>query len=125
MILLDTSFLIGAFKPGSPPDAALRAWLGEGEEIAVSVIAWCEFLCGPIESRVVDLVTRIVPRRVGFAVEDAELAASLFNRAGRRRGSLTDCMIAATALRLGASLATEDAGDFRRFEPVGLVVVST
>jgi predicted nucleic acid-binding protein len=125
VILLDTSFLIGAFKPGSTQDAALRAWLGEGEEIAVSVIAWCEFLCGPIESRVVDLVSRIVPRRMGFAAEDAELAASLFNRAGRRRGSLTDCMIAATALRLGASLATEDADDFRRFEPIGLVVLST
>jgi len=124
VILLDTSFLIGAFQPGSPQDATLRAWLGHGEELAVSVIAWCEFLCGPIEPRGAELASRIVPRRIGFAVEDAELAANLFNRAGRRRGSLTDCMIAATALRLGASLATEDAGDFRRFEPAGLVVVS-
>lgn len=124
MILLDTNFLIAALAPGSPQDATLRKWLGGGEEVGVSVIAWCEFLCGPVESPQIELVTRIVPRRVGFEAEDAELAASLFNRAGRRRGSLTDCMIAATAMRLGASLATADAADFRRFEAAGLVLAA-
>jgi predicted nucleic acid-binding protein len=124
VILLDTNFLIAAFEPGSPQDAMLRKWLGGGEEVGVSVIAWCEFLCGPVESPQIELVTRIVPRRVGFEAEDAELAASLFNRAGRRRGSLTDCMIAATAMRLGASLATADAADFRRFEAAGLVLAA-
>jgi predicted nucleic acid-binding protein len=124
VILLDTNFLIAAFEPGSPQDAMLRKWLGGGEEVAVSVIAWCEFLCGPVEPPHVELATRIVPRRTGFEAEDAELAASLFHRTGRRRGSLTDCMIAAIAMRLGASLATADADRFRRFEPAGLVVVS-
>jgi predicted nucleic acid-binding protein len=124
VILLDTNFLIAAFQPGSPADAMLRKWLGGGEEIAVSVVAWCEFLCGPVESRQVELVTRIVPRRVGFDAEDAELAATLFNLGGRRRGSLTDCMIAASAIRLAAALATGNADDFRRFESAGLVVVS-
>jgi predicted nucleic acid-binding protein len=123
VILLDTNFLIAAFESGSPQDSMLRKWLGGGEEVAVSVIAWCEFLCGPVEPPHVELATRIVPRRVGFEAEDADLAASLFNRAGRRRGSLTDCMIAATAIRLGASLATADAAGFRRFESAGLVVV--
>jgi predicted nucleic acid-binding protein len=124
VILLDTNFLIAAFEPGSPQDAMLRKWLGGGEEVGVSVIAWCEFLCGPVESPQIELVTRIVPRRVGFEAEDAELAASLFNGAGRRRGSLTDCMIAATAMRSGASLATADAADFRRFEAAGLVLAA-
>lgn len=124
MILLDTNFLVAAFQPGSPQDAMLRSWLGAGEEVAVSVIAWCEFLCGPVEARQVDLATKIVPRRLGFDVDHAELAADLFNRGGRRRGSLTDCMIAATAMHLGASLATENAADFRRFESAGLIVVS-
>jgi len=124
VIHLDTNFLIAAFRPGSPQDAMLRKWLGAGEEVAVSVVAWCEFLCGPVESLQVELATRIVPRREGFDAEDAELAARLFNLAGRRRGSLTDCMIAATAVRLAASLATVDVADFRRFESEGLVVLS-
>ncbi len=124
MILVDASFLIRALVSGSPQDAKLREWLVAGEELGVSAVAWCEFLCGPVEPRLVDLAARIVSRRFGFAEEEAALAARLFNQAGRRRGSLPDCMIAATALGLAAPLATENAADFRRFEPAGLVLVS-
>ena len=71
-----------------------------------------------------DLASRIVAERVPFNDEDAAAAARLFNLIGRRRGSLTDCMIAATALRLGASLATANLPDFRRFETAGLRVIT-
>jgi predicted nucleic acid-binding protein len=124
MILIDASFLIRALVPGSAQDARLREWLAAGEELGASAVAWCEFLCGPVEPRLVDRAARIVPRRFVFGDEEAALAATLFNQVGRRRGSLPDCMIAATAIGLAASLATENVASFRRFESAGLVVVS-
>lgn len=120
MTHLDTSFLIRVLVRDSPQDVALREWLRVGERVAISVIAWTEFLCGPIRAHEVDLAARVVAERVPFTEENAALAARLFNESGRRRGSLMDCMIAATALRGGALIATNNASDFRRFERAGL-----
>jgi len=65
-----------------------------------------------------------VSERVPFGEGEAALAAQLFDGSGRRRGSLADCMIAATAIRAGATLATEDARDFRRFGGAGLTLAA-
>lgn len=124
MIHLDTSFLILALLRGSPQDDRLREWLRTGEPLGMSTIAWAEFLCGPVEPHYVGLADRVVSRRVSFEDEDATLTAQLFNQSGRRRGSLADCMIAASAVRHKAALATENPSDFRRFEPLGLTVVA-
>ena len=121
MIHLDTSFLIRALVPRSPQDRQLRKWLRAGERSSISTIGWSEFLCGPVEPRHVELASRVVFERLSFTEEEAVLAVELFNGSGRRRGSLTDCMIAATALRHQAPLATLDPDDFRRFD--GLEVI--
>ena len=114
MIHLDTSFLIRALVRGSAEDRHLRGWLREGEPIGISSIVWAEFLCGPVRPQEIELVNRIFGEPAPFGAQDASAAANLFNQSGRRRGSLVDCMIAATALRRNASLATANGEDFRR-----------
>lgn len=116
MILLDTSYLIRALVAGSTEDASLRAWLQRKEDIAMSAIAWAEFLCGPVTAEHIRLAQFIVGEPQAFLAEDAVLAATLFNAGG----SLTDAMVAATAIRLKAALATVNAKDFRRYAEHGL-----
>lgn len=123
MIHLDTSFLIRSLIRGSAEDRSLRGWLKSGDVVAMSAIAWAEILCGPLEASHLELISRVVSERAPFLEEDAALSARLFSESGRRRGSLMDCMIAASALRAGASLATANARDFRRFAAVGLTLL--
>ncbi len=125
MIHLDTSFLIRGLVRGSAEDRALRAWLRAGEPLGMSAVAWAELLCGPLDETHREMAGRIVSERVSFLEEDAVMAADLFNESGRRRGSLMDCMIAATALRAGASLATANVPDFRRLAARGLTLFET
>jgi predicted nucleic acid-binding protein len=120
---LDTDFLIRSLLPGTPEDRLLKKWVRTRDPIAVSAIAWTEFLCGPLESAQTELLADVVGDPIPYIGEDAALAARLFNRSGRRRGSLADCMIAATAIREDAVLATCNLADFRRLESHGLRIV--
>ena len=113
-IHLDTSFLIRALRPGTAEDSELRGFLAAGRGLATSSIAWAEFLCGPLDDQQIRAATRLTSERVPFTEKDAALAAELFNDSGRRRNSLTDCMIAAIALRCNAQLATSNQTDFER-----------
>lgn len=122
MIHLDTSFLIRALLAGSSEDALLRGWLAEGESMAMSTVAWAEFLCGPVTPIQAELAKQIIVERIPFTPADAERTAELFNASGRRRGTLADCMIAATALNHRAPIATSNGGDPQRFADAGLLV---
>lgn len=124
MIHLDTSFLIRALVPDSREDLKLREWLRRGERLGVSSIAWTEFSCGPIERSLLELALDITGEPEPFGRPHAALAAALFNRSGRRRGSLVDCMVAASAIGAGGSLATANPDDFSRFVPEGLAVLT-
>jgi predicted nucleic acid-binding protein len=124
VIHLDTGFLISALRRGSLEDGRLREWLTRGEPLGISTIGWTEFLCGPVDADDVALAARVLEEPVAFLESDSGVAARLFNLGGRRRGSLNDCMIAATALRVDASLATTNLADFRRFAAAGVRVVT-
>lgn len=124
MIHLDTSFLIRALVVGSPEDRRLRGWIVGNEGLRVSAVAWAEFLCGPIEPAAVELAGDILDEPIPFLAEDAAGAARLFNLSGRRRGSLTDCMVAAVAVRMRASLATSNPKDFNKLGAAGPELVS-
>ena len=123
MIHLDTCFLIKALVHGSAEDQRLRVWLSAGEILGISSVGWAEFLCGLLTPSHFGLARRVVTVQVPFDAEAARLAAILFNAGGRRRGSLLDCMIAATAIEEQASLATTNRTDFRRFAEHGLTVI--
>jgi predicted nucleic acid-binding protein len=125
VIHVDTSFLIGALVRGSDEDRKIREWLHEGLPLGISTIAWAEFLCGPANEGEVQLAGRLVSDPEPFVSPDAALAARLFELAGRRRGTLADCMIAATAIRLRAALATGNVTDFKPFQKAGLRLAGT
>lgn len=122
MIHLDTSFLIRALGRGSLEDRVLREWLSEGHEIGISAVAWGEFLCGPLDDEEASLATRVVGDPLPLDAAAAGIAADLYNRSGRRRGSMMDCFIAACALSSRARLATTNEAHFRPFVEAGLVL---
>ncbi|MDE2149005.1 MAG: PIN domain-containing protein [Gammaproteobacteria bacterium] len=123
-IHLDTNALIFGLEPGHALRVRLARWRGAGVSLAVSGMAWAEFLCGPVTLDSVRTWDRmldgaIVP--VDRAV--AERASALFNRTGRRSRSLPDCIIAATAILHGSRLITLNRRDFEPFLDHGLMLV--
>lgn len=113
MIHLDTSFLIRALVPGSPQDIQLRDWLSTETPLAISAVAWAEFLCGPLAAHDLSLAAAVVGEAVPLTADHALRAAELFNAAGRKRGSFVDCLIASVAIEEEARLATANPKDFK------------
>jgi predicted nucleic acid-binding protein len=121
MIHLDTNYLIGSLTFPSALSNQVRAWFSAGELLAVSSIAWSEFLNGPASAQQIQDARGIIQGRViAFDVREAEMAARLFNLTGRKRATQTDCFIAATALCARVPLATLNRKDFAGFVPEGL-----
>jgi predicted nucleic acid-binding protein len=121
MIHLDANFLIQAAQRKSQVQTLLRSWLQQGESFSVSAVAWTEFLNGPLTSEnKLDGNFIVEGRIIPFRQPEAELAGRLFNSTGRKRGSVPDCLIAATAIQARASFATFNRRDFASFVPFGL-----
>lgn len=121
MIHLDTNFLVELVTVGAAGAEKVRNWLTAGREIGASAIAWSEFCNGPLSREQKDAAFAVLAGNIAdFSWRDGEEAARLFNLCGRRRGSHADCMIAASALAAGASVATLNQTDFGKFIPHGL-----
>lgn len=121
-IHLDTSFLIRALVAGTAESTRLTRWLSDDRRLHMSIVAWSEFLCGPLDAEQCALARAIVGPPAPLDERAAELAAAMFNRSGRKRGSLSDCLIAATAVRAGAPLATSNPKDFTALTALGLEI---
>jgi predicted nucleic acid-binding protein len=121
MIHLDTNYLIGLLVKGSREAIAVDQWLAAGETLAVSAIAWSEFLNGPVTPVAVSQVEIILQSQiVSFGRAEAALAADLFNKTGRKRGSRFDCLIAATAILNQSEFATLNQSGLKLFTSYGL-----
>jgi predicted nucleic acid-binding protein len=120
---LDTNYLIFGLDPAHPAHKRLRAWLAAGETLAISAMAWAEFRCGPLTPEVLAAWEALIAGRVvPLDRAIAERASDLFNLTGRRTRSLPDCLVAATAMRSGARLATLNRADFAPMVKLGLVL---
>jgi predicted nucleic acid-binding protein len=124
LIHLDTSFLIRAGVSDSIEGRRLRSWLERRERIRVSAVVWAEYVSGPVGADAIETAAELFGEPEALGGFEATIAGQLFNAGGRRRGSLCDCMIAATAINNGARLATSDRADFERFVPLGLVLAT-
>ncbi len=106
---------------GSPAAGDVDSWLAAGQTLATSAVAWTEFLNGPVTPLEVSRADAVLQSRiVPFGRNEAALAADLFNKSGRRRGSRFDCLIAATAIVAQAEVATVNQSDFKHFVSHGV-----
>ncbi len=122
MVQLDANYLVDALVPGSQAEAKIVNLLSAGDRLAMSTVAWGEFLCGPLSSAAESAARQTLTTIEPLLSADAEQAAKLFNRTGRRSRSFQDCMIAAIAIRCGAHLHTLNSADFAPFVAHGLVL---
>jgi predicted nucleic acid-binding protein len=123
MVILDTNVLIALAEGTVTPRirTALHRTVDD-EVITTTATAWFEFSCGPVEpERLVAVRELLTATVLPVGEPEADLAAHLFNRTGRRPSSKADCQIAASTMLRGGRLLTEDRG-FRRFVAHGLAL---
>lgn len=116
MILVDTSAWIEFLRAtGSDAHLRLRAALESGERLAGTDVVLMELLAGAGDEADRDRLRRLLFGLEFLPVEgpeDYERAAELYRlcrRAGERPRKLSDCLIAAVAIRNGCELLAADA----------------
>jgi predicted nucleic acid-binding protein len=119
VILVDSSAWVEFLRAtGSPANLRLRSALEEEAELASTDVVAMEILAGARDDADRDRLRRLLYGRRFLAVEgpaDYEQAAELYRlcrRGGETPRKLTDCLIAAVAIRNDAELLCADA-DFQ------------
>ncbi len=120
MICLDTNYLIRGLSEGTEEAAELVAWIKAGETLITPMLAWFEFICGPVTEEQKETMRAFLTEIVPFAEAEAEESARLFNAIKRKRSHRVDAMIAGTAITAKARLATQNRTDFKSFVAHGL-----
>jgi predicted nucleic acid-binding protein len=120
--LSGSNYLIRGVAQGSAEAGELVAWIKAGEILITPMLAWFEFICGPVthgqQTAMRAFLTEIVPFSEAQAIE----AARLFNAIKRKRSHRVDAMIAGTAIIANARLATQNLADFKPFAAHGLLL---
>lgn len=125
MIALDANYLIATIDPTDHRHAEIVSLLAAGETFCIPAIAWSEFQCGGRDGLTTaeDAHARTILSRIEpLSSAIAEHGARLFNATGRRQRSLADCLVAATTIETGLTLATANHDDFQPFIPHGLAL---
>jgi predicted nucleic acid-binding protein len=114
MIHLDTSFLVELLGGNRRAADGLRAAIERGERILLSTIVLYEWLRGPRGREELTFQEALFPREaaVPFGVEEAVIAATLYQRLRRARGREIDIAVAACAITHDAALWTLNPADF-------------
>jgi len=119
MILVDSSAWVEFLRAtGSPAHLRLRSALQDGLELASTDVIVMEILAGARDDADRDRLRRLLHGLEFLAVEgpsDYESAAELYRlcrRGGETPRKLTDCLIAAVAIRNEVALLCEDADFF-------------
>ena len=115
MILVDTSAWVEYLRgTGSPLNIRVRAYHDNTDDLVITDVVAMELLAGvrtDVDERRVDAIVSGVPLLRTQSLDDYEQAAVLF-RACRRGGEtvrkLTDCLIAAIAIRNNVPLLHGD-----------------
>lgn len=115
MILADTSAWVEYLKAtGSPVHHALRQVIAEDGELSTTEVVVMELLAGATDEARAGELGRLLGRFELVPVQglaDFEAAAALYRRcrqAGQTIRALSDCLIAAVAIRVDASVLHQD-----------------
>lgn len=114
MILVDTSALIASLTGSAASAPKLRAFIADGERLAVPTLVLYEFWRGPRTPPELIAQEGLLPsdEALAFGPEEAQIAATLYTSVKRPRGREVDLAIAACALARDAKLWTVNTADF-------------
>jgi predicted nucleic acid-binding protein len=123
IIHLDTSALVDALTGPRRSLPTLVRLVDEGHRVTISALVLYEWLRGPRRPAELAIQEELFPREsiAAFGPPAASLAAKLYGRVSRARGSELDLAVAASALSDGASLWTLNRADFKDIPDLRLV----